>query len=379
MIVQCATSSFFEGKASCRAGSNIAFIKYWGVADAASAAIGGQLPVASEDLNIPLNNSISMTLADAHTTTTVAWDNSANLPTDRIVIDGVQLQGAPAERIVAHIDRLRALAGVFHKARVVSNNNFPMASGIASSASGFAALTVAASAALGLQLDATQLSAVARQASGSASRSLFGGFVEWERGWGKGAGEEERGEREGESLLSPHSTFLDSRSVAHQMHDEEHWALRDVIAIVSAGAKRVSSSSGHRLAATSPFNAARTQCVSEWLATVRRAIAERDLSLLGPVLEADALAMHGVMMTSAPSLLYWQAGTLEVLHAVRAWREEEGVPVYFTIDAGPNVHLICEADTAAEVERRLRGLAAVRRVLTSGPGPGPRLLDGHLF
>ena len=379
MIVQCATSSFFEGKASCRAGSNIAFIKYWGVADAASAAIGGQRPVASEDLNIPLNNSISMTLADAHTTTTVAWDSSSNLPTDRIVIDGVQLQGAPAERIVAHIDRLRALAGVSHKARVVSNNNFPMASGIASSASGFAALTVAASAALGLQLDATQLSAVARQASGSASRSLFGGFVEWERGWGQGAGEEERGEREGESLLSPHSTFLDSGSVAHQMHDEEHWALRDVIAIVSAGAKRVSSSSGHRLAATSPFNAARTQCVSEWLATVRRAIAERDFSLLGPVLEADALAMHAVMMTSAPSLLYWQAGTLEVLHAVRAWREEEGVPVYFTIDAGPNVHLICEADTAAEVERRLRGLPAVRRVLTSGPGPGPRLLDGHLF
>ena len=376
MIVQCATSSFFEGKASCRAGSNIAFIKYWGVADAASAAISGQWPVASEDLNIPLNNSISMTLADAHTTTTVAWDSSSNLPTDTICIDGAKLQGAAAERIVAHIDRLRALAGVSHKARVVSNNNFPMAAGIASSASGFAALTVAASAALGLQLDATQLSAVARQASGSASRSLFGGFVEWERGWGQGAGEEER---EGESLLSPHSTFLDSGSVAHQMHDEDHWALRDVIAIVSAGAKRVSSSSGHRLAATSPFNAARTQCVNEWLATVRRSIAERDLSLLGPVLEADALAMHGVMMTSAPSLLYWQPGTLEVLHAVRAWREEESVPVYFTIDAGPNVHLICEAETAAEVERRLRGLAAVRRVLASGPGAGPQLLDEHLF
>ena len=379
MIVQCATSSFFEGKASCRAGSNIAFIKYWGVADAASAAISGQWPVASEDLNIPLNNSISMTLADAHTTTTVAWDSSSNLPTDRISIDGVQLECAPAERIVAHLDRLRALAGVSDRARVVSNNNFPMASGIASSASGFAALTVAASAALGLQLDATQLSAVARQASGSASRSLFGGFVEWERGWGEGTSEEERGEREGESLLSPHSTFLDSGSVAHQMHDEEHWALRDVIAIVSAGAKRVSSSSGHRLAATSPFNAARTQCVNEWLATVRRSIAERDLSLLGPVLEADALAMHGVMMTSAPSLLYWQPGTLEVLHAVRAWREEEGVPVYFTIDAGPNVHLICEEETAAEVERRLRGLAAVRRVLASGPGAGPQLLDEHLF
>ena len=350
MIVECATGSLSERKATCRAGSNIAFIKYWGVADGA------------EDLNIPLNNSISMTLADAHTTTTVAWDNSANLPTDTVVIDGVALQGAPADRIVAHLDRLRALAGVSDRARVVSNNNFPMASGIASSASGFAALTVAGAAALGLRLDATRLSAVARQGSGSASRSLFGGFVEWERDWGRG----------GESLL-------DSRSVAHQLHNEDHWALRDVIAIVSAGAKRVSSSSGHRLAATSPLNAARTRRVGAWLETVRRAIAERNLSLLGPILELDALAMHGVMMTSAPSLLYWQPGTLEVLHAVRAWREEEGVPVYFTIDAGPNVHLICEANTAAEVERRAGALPAVRRVLTSGPGTGPQLLDGHLF
>ena len=370
-----------ERKATCRAGSNIAFIKYWGVADAGS-ALGGRhpgplSPRQTKDLNIPLNNSISMTLADAHTTTTVAWDNSACLPRDTVVIDGVQLEGAPAERIVAHLDRLRALAGVPDRARVVSNNNFPMASGIASSASGFAALTVAGAAALGLRLDATRLSAVARLGSGSASRSLFGGFVEWERGWGEGESEEARGESERQKRTS-HSSLLFSRSYAHQMHDESHWALRDVIAIVSAGAKRVSSSSGHRLAATSPFNAARTRCVGDWLKTVRRAIAERDISLLGPVLEADALAMHAVMMTSAPSLLYWQPGTLEVLHAVRDWREE-GVPVYFTIDAGPNVHLICEADTAAEIERRVGALPAVRRVLTSGPGPGPQLLDEHLF
>ncbi len=376
MIGGRATRSLFERKATCRAGSNIAFIKYWGGAEVATVQAGDQPPVRGEGLNIPLNNSISMTLADAHTTTTVAWEDSANLPEDTVAIDGVQLKGSAAERVVAHLDRLRALAGVSDKARVVSRNNFPMASGIASSASGFAALTVAGAAALGLRLDATRLSAVARRGSGSASRSLFGGVVEWERGWGRG---ESEGGSGGAPFLRLDSALLDSRSVAHQMYDERHWALRDVIAIVSAGAKRVSSSSGHRLAATSPLNAARTACVGAWLETVRRAIAERDISLLGPVLEADALAMHGVMMTSEPSLLYWQPGTLEVLHAARAWREEEGVPVYFTIDAGPNVHLICEADAAAEVERRVSALPAVRRVLTSGPGAGPELLDGHLF
>ena len=353
MIGGRATGPPSERKATCRAGSNIAFIKYWGVA-------GG-----AEDLNIPLNNSISMTLADAHTTTTVAWDDSGCLPEDTVAIDGVQLVGGSAERVVAHLDRLRALAGVSERACVVSNNNFPMASGIASSASGFAALTVAGAAALGLRLDATRLSAVARRGSGSASRSLFGGFVEWERGWGQGESES--------------SSLLDSRSVAHQLHSEDHWALRDVIAIVSTGAKRVSSSSGHRLAATSPLNTARTRCVGAWLETVRQAIAERDIGLLGPVLELDALAMHGVMMTSTPSLLYWQPGTLEVLQAVRAWREDEGMPVYFTIDAGPNVHLICEVEAAAEVARRVGALPAVGRVLVSGPGAGPELLDGHLF
>ncbi len=375
MIGGSSTGALPERKATCRAGSNIAFIKYWGVAKVATGQTGDQPPVHGEGLNIPLNNSISMTLADAHTTTTVAWEDSANLTEDTVAIDGVQLKGSAADRVVAHLDRLRALAGVSDKARVVSRNNFPMASGIASSASGFAALTVAGAAALGLRLDATRLSAVARQGSGSASRSLFGGFVEWDRGWGRG---ESEGERGGAPLLRLDSALLDSRSVAHQMYDERHWALRDVIAIVSAGAKRVSSSSGHRLAATSPLNAARTRCVGAWLETVRRAIAERDISLLGPVLEADALAMHGVMMTSEPSLLYWQPGTLEVLHAARAWREE-GLPVYFTIDAGPNVHLICEADAAAEVEWRVSALPAVRRVLTSGPGAGPELLDGHLF
>ncbi|RME57195.1 MAG: diphosphomevalonate decarboxylase [Caldilineae bacterium] len=323
-------------RATCRAGSNIAFIKYWGVADPA--------------LNIPLNSSISMTLADAFTTTTVTWDAHAALAEDWVELDGERLQGKRAARIVAHLDRLRNLAGVSWRAAVVSRNNFPTAAGIASSASGFAALTVAGCAALGLDLEPTRLSAIARRASGSASRSLFGGFVEWRQGTG------------------------DADSVAVPLHPPEHWDLRDIVVVVSQGEKAVSSAQGHLLAATSPLLEGRMAHVDAWLARVREALAARDLAALGPILELDALAMHSVMMTSTPSLLYWQPATLEILLAVRRWREEEGVPVYFTIDAGPNVHLICEAATEPTVRARLAALANVQQVLVSRPGPAPEIV-----
>ncbi len=328
-------------KVTVRAGSNIAFIKYWGVADAA--------------INLPLSNSISMTLADAHTTTTVEWHAAADLPADEITLDGTRLQGRAAERLLRHLDRLRARAGVTHRARVVSRNNFPMASGIASSASGFAALTVAGCAALGLELDATQLSALARRGSGSASRSLFGGFVEWEQG------------------------HDDASSVARALYPAEHWPLYDLVAVVSSGPKAVSSEEGHTLAAGSPLNDARIAALGCALQEVRDAIAQRSLRLLGPAIERDALAMHAVMMTGTPSLLYWQPGTLEVLHAVRRWRDEGGPLAYFTIDAGPNVHVLCAQADAADVEQRLAALPSVERVIAGGPGPGPHFLTEHLF
>jgi diphosphomevalonate decarboxylase len=327
-------------KATCRAGSNIAFVKYWGVADAA--------------LNLPLSNSISMTLADVHTTTTVAWDDDVHQTVDEFTLDGVRLDEYAARRLVRHIDRIRVLAGVNDRVRVVSHNNFPAASGIASSASGFAALTVAACHALGLELAAERLSALARRGSGSASRSLFGGFVEWERG------------------------YDDASSVAHMLYPPDHWALYDLVAVVSGAAKQVSSESGHRLAATSPLLACRLAGLPAQLDTVRQALSERDLRRLGPVLEQDALAMHAVMMTSTPSLLYWQPATLEILHAVSQWRAD-GLATYFTIDAGPNVHLLCESKDVATVRRLLESLPGVQRVITSRPGPGPQLLDEHLF
>ena len=327
-------------KATVRVGSNIAFIKYWGVAD--------------ETLNIPLSNSISMTLADAHTTTTVAWDQTGAQTNDSFVLDGVVQSPARSQRLTQHLDILRGLAGVTWRASVASQNNFPTASGIASSASGFAALTVAGCAALGLDLGPTRLSAIARRASGSASRSLFGGFVEWEQGTG------------------------DADSVAVPLYGPDHWDLCDLVAVVSGEEKKLSSAGGHLLAKSSPLQDGRIAHVNGWLTEVRRALADRDIHRLGPVIELDALAMHSVMMTSSPSLLYWQPGTLEVLHAVRRWREEDGLAVYFTIDAGPNVHLICPAAAAGEIETRLQTLAGVERVIASRPGPGPQFLNEHL-
>ena len=332
------THPVMNPKATYRVGSNIAFIKYWGVADAA--------------INLPLNNSISLTLADAHTTTTVAWGIAGE--SDEITLDGKRLTGRASERLVRHLDRLRALAGVDARAQVVSRNNFPLAAGIASSASGFAALTVAGCAALGLGLNNTQLSALARLGSGSASRSLFGGFVEWQAG-------------------QDHAS-----SVAHPLFPPAHWALYDLVAVVSGSEKAVSSEAGHRLAATSPLLSGRAASLATALPAVRQAIAQRDLACLGPVIEQDALAMHAVMMTGDPSLLYWQPGTLEVLHAVRRWRGE-GLPVYFTIDAGPNVHLICEEQDAASVEQLLKTLPSVQQIITSRPGSGPQAQSEHLF
>ena len=322
--------------ATVRVGSNIAFIKYWGVADAR--------------LNLPLNNSISMTLAAAHTTTTVSWDDNGRQREDEITLDGERLAARAAQRLVAHLDRLRALARVDYRATVVSENNFPMASGIASSASGFAALTVAGCRALGLDLDPTRLSAMARRGSGSVSRSLFGGFVEWEKG------------------------LDDATSVARQLYTEEHWVLYDVVAVVSSAAKHVSSASGHTLAATSPLNDCRIASLDAALREVRQAITLRDISQLGPVIEQDALAMHGVMMTSHPSLLYWQPETLTIMQAARAWREHDGLVAYFTIDAGPNVHLICEQESVDAVVERLDALPGVQRVIVSPPGPGPQVV-----
>ena len=322
-------------RATATAGSNIALVKYWGVVD--------------EALRLPANGSISLTLDAATTTTTVHFDSA--LHADAFALDGQPASGEILARVSAHLDRMRALAGVTICANVESSNTFPASAGIASSASGFAALTAAGTAALGLNLSPHQLSALARLGSGSACRSMIGGWAEW----------------------LPGTRHEDSYAV--QIAPPEYWDVRDLVAVVSQERKATSSAQGHTLARSSPLFAGRLRKVESTLPVVRKAILARDFHVLGALAEADALSMHAVMLTSRPPLVYWLPATLELIHAVQAWRAE-GAPCYFTIDAGPNVHVLTLPETAEEIQTRLKAMSCVSRVIACAPGPCPVVHPG---
>jgi len=319
--------------ATALACSNIAFVKYWGNLDPA--------------LRLPFNDSVSMNLSAATTTTAVELDH--DLQRDTVEVDGRLLTGAALERAVAQLDLIRARAGLDARARVVSRNTFPMGTGIASSASGFAALTLAAARACGLRLDEAQLSAIARRGSGSAARSVPGGFVDW------------------------HAAATDEASYARSLAAPAHWDLTDVVAVVSREHKAVGSSGGHAAALTSPHFAARLSLLPGRLAVAREAIAGRDLARLGPMIEEEALCLHAVALTSRPPLIYWTGATVSLLSQVARWRSD-GLPVFFTLDAGPNVHLICEGRHAPAVESLARGLPYVESVLVNEPGGHARIV-----
>jgi diphosphomevalonate decarboxylase len=320
--------------------ANIAFIKYWGMRDATS--------------TLPFNGSLSMNLDSCLTTTTVAFDAALDEDEVTLTLYGQPPQpatGSPRERVVAHLERIRALAGSTTRARVTSHNNFPSDAGIASSAAAFAALTLAAAAALDLPIihDTRALSRLARQSgSGSASRSIPTGYVEWHSG-------------------------TDETSIAETIAPPDHWELADVVAVVDPGAKKVGSAENHRKATTSPYFNTRLTEVPQRLALAREAILRRDLALLGRIMEEDAVSMHAVCMTQVPPSFYWNAGTMAVIHAVRGWRTE-GLEAYFTIDAGANVHVICAGADRDELEHRLQQLAEVQFTLTNGPGVGAHLV-----
>ncbi|MFC2043209.1 diphosphomevalonate decarboxylase [Chloroflexota bacterium] len=308
---------------------NIALIKYWGNQD--------------DKLRIPANGSISMNLNSLYTRTEVWFD--PQLEHDELFLEGHQISGTAQKRVRALLDRVRDMAGFALHARIYSHNNFPAGTGIASSASAFAALTVAACCAAGLELSQRDLSRLARTGSGSACRSIPGGFVEWQAG------------------------YDDVTSYAFTIAPASHWDLVDCIAIVSQEPKHTSSEDGHALAGSSTLQTTRLADTPGRLDICRQAIQKRDFDALAEVVELDSNLMHAVIMTSNPPLLYWQPATLAVMHAVKEIRNQ-GTAVCYTIDAGPNVHVICQKEDADYISAQLNQIPGVQKVLTAHPG-GP--------
>ncbi len=319
--------------ATALAHPNIAAIKYWGNRDSA--------------LRLPVNGSISMNLDGLYTRTSVSFQPS--LPFDELVINGREVTGKGLERVSGILDVVRQAAGMTLRAEVVSENNFPTGAGIASSAAAFAALALAATKAAGLNWPESAISRLARLGSGSASRSIPSGFVEWKMGTG------------------------DEDSFAVSIAPPEHWALADCVAIVSAGHKATGSTEGHALAPTSPLQAARVADAPRRLEICRRAILERDFAAFANIIELDSDMMHAVMMTSQPQLFYWKPATLAVMEAVRSWRAD-GLQAAYTIDAGPNVHVICPQSEMDAVASLLREIPGVSNVLSATVGGPARLL-----
>jgi len=323
-------------KASAIAHPNIAFIKYWGLRD--------------EENHLPANDSISMNIDGLTTLTSVEFD--ASLKEDFLSLNGEEITGKSLSRVQKFMDRMRQLADIHLFAYITSENNFPTGAGVASSASGFAALALAGTAALGLDLSSEELSALARFGSGSASRSIPSGFVEW------------------------HTDPDTGESYAKSIAPADHWHLVDCIAIFSEDHKPVGSQAGMLLADTSPFQAARLQDSTRRLEICRSAILNKDFAALSAITELDSNMMHAVMMTSKPPLFYWQPGSLALMKAVKEW-QSEGLEVTYTLDAGPNVHLICIPNTFDALIERVSAFPGVINVLHGKPGGPAKLVPNE--
>lgn len=319
-------------KATARAHTNIALIKYWGKRD--------------EQLFLPMNNSISITLDQFYTTTSVTFQD--DLASDVFVLDGVELGGAEQNKISTFLDLVRKTTKHHGHAVVESSNNVPIAAGFASSASGFAALAAASTKALGYEISDAGLSTLARQGSGSACRSIYGGFVEWHMG------EKNDG----------------TDSFATQLLSEEDWQLSIISVMVEAKQKKVLSREGmKRTVETSPFYDGWLASLEPDLLATRAAIANRTFEQLGTVLERNAMKMHATTLGANPPFMYWMSSTIEVMQAVQELRED-GIQAYFTIDAGPNVKVICQPADERVVMDRLKQLMCVKDLFLCHPGPG---------
>ncbi len=329
-------------KATAIANANIALTKYWGKRD--------------KELMLPQNGSTSMTVDGMFTKTTVEFSPDYN--EDIFIINGEQVnEGKAYDKTAKHLDLIRERAGISHKARVRTENNFPTAAGLASSASGFAAITLAAAKAAGLEFDKKELSMLSRRGSGSATRSVYGGFVEWQKG------EKEDG----------------SDSYAVQIAPPEHWDFRMIACITSRSAKKVSSRAGmEQTLQTCPYYKDWLSTVQDDIDAVKKGILEKDFTKVGSTAEHNALKMHATMITTRPPIIYWNDATMRIIHSIMDWRDE-GLESYFTMDAGPQVKIMCMERNVEKITKRVKEIPGVEDVIICRPGEDARLVDEHLF
>ncbi|MCB9588863.1 MAG: diphosphomevalonate decarboxylase [Polyangiaceae bacterium] len=311
--------------------ANIALIKYWGKADVTR--------------NLPAVPSLSLTLDGLSTRTELEFD--PGLIEDKAFLDDVQLSGKPFERVKRVLDRLRERASTNTKARVISHNHFPTAAGLASSASGFAALVAATSAALGLGMSLAEQSSVARWASASAARSIFPGWVQLR--------------------LAEES--------AEELAPRNHLEIEMLVAVTRRGPKPIGSTAAmqHTLE-TSPYYPAWVESAPAVFERGKAALLAKDLHGLGHAMEHSTLLMHASMLAADPGVLYLAPASIALIDCVRSLRES-GVEAFFTMDAGPHVKVLTRSDNAAQVARALEGVPGVLEVLRCTPGPGVEILE----
>ena len=304
---------------------NLALVKYWGK--------------KSVESNIPATPSLSITLGGLCTTTTVAEHRR-----DRFVLNDVEQRD---DKVAAWLELLRRDHAI-PPLSIESTSNFPPSCGLASSASGFAALTLALNEHLNWKLDELELANVARQGSVSAARSILGGFV----------------------ALEPSRDDCSTKS----LFPSDHWDLRIVVAITDSRKKSISSREGmQRSVLTSPYYESWVHGAATDFKDCEEAIGCRDLAALGYVTEKSCRKMHALMLTSEPALIYWNSGSLEVIDAVHNLRRE-GTIAFYTSDAGPQIKIICEPEAEHAVRSRIEALVGVQQVLVSSIGEGAQVL-----
>lgn len=321
-------------KASARAHTNIALVKYWGKKD--------------PQLIIPQTDSLSLTLDKFFTDTTVEFIES--LKQDELIIDDQPVAPQKMAKVTAVLNQVRSLSQQHYFAKIISQNNVPMAAGLASSASAFAALALAASTAAGLHLSPRDLSRLARRGSGSATRSIFGGLVEW------------------------HAGVDDASSYAEPIMEQVDFGIEMIAILIDTKQKKVSSRGGMQLSVTtSPFYPSWRKVVADDMQAMKAAILKRDINQMGHIAEENAMRMHALTMSADPAYTYFEGATIKAINLIKGLREQ-GINCYYTMDAGPNVKVIYDHQDRQRIIDKLAPVFGKDHLIIAQPGPGAHLI-----